>query len=320
MEFDRTHRGVTEAAAAAALPLTRCEPASIVLREALYPPPTTSLGHAIAAAIERSIEELITETPWFVVPGHHLTNFIGDGEKRIFHTPELRDRRELKWPEVLPFIEEDRAGMLEVARHLERTTGAACDFQDVLAVMTGRMKYLLRESILAANAAGQVRFLESEISERSSRPLAKLLGLLPGSAKRDRELAGKLAAAEAEQVLHSTLHGGDYEVCPLRSGISHFRRLLDSMWYHRRSLPASAASEVPEAEAAAPTFTTLRINSCSIALAQLGIFEKGTAGWDQQYPSSPLEFWSEHINPYVRLTPPGSAASTPSESSGSSTR
>ena len=40
---------------------------------------------------------------------------------------------------------------------------------------------------------------------------------------------------------------------------------------------------------------TLRLNNISIYLALMGIFYKGTGGWDQHYPNSPKEFWQHHV-------------------------
>jgi hypothetical protein len=113
----------------------------------------------------------------------------------------------------------------------------------------------------------------------------------------DAALKASLAEAKVAKQRHGSLHGGDYAVCGLRAGIAVMRGQVDSLLFfsHGRS---DEGIETPQSTDS-HSWRAIRINSLSIGLAQLGIFQKGNCDWDQHYPTCPLRFFQDHVEPYL---------------------
>jgi hypothetical protein len=257
----------------------------------LFPPPESSLAREAAEIIDKTITMYLTRSPHILVPGKTIKNLIGDGEKRVFHLEGLREKETLQWNEISLLIQQDHAEIQQVALLAEEAFQAPCDQLDAMKLLTERMRFFLRESMVSSILTGQVTNDTRRVETPPEGAIGKMLSRLPHKKREHERLIEELARKKEELESHSTLHGGDYTVCPMRAWTSLFRGNPDCMWY-RNSSDTQNPTERSEHE-------TLRINALSIALAELGIFQKGEGGWDQKYPSSPLQFWNRHIAPYV---------------------
>lgn len=270
------------------------------LRDVLSPLPMTFQGVDVKALIDRAVEELVTRTPHLIIPGVSICNRLGDGEKSVIHLPGLREKQALLWDEFESCRAADAKEIVEVARCIEASLGVPCDAAGALAVLVGRMKALLRESMHSGIESERALQLGYKISDRESSLTRRLLQLIPAVRSQDLELKSELAQTRRRAEYHAKPHGESYVACPRRAGVSLMFGRIDSLWYY---LPAKALREAGEsASTEQASYKTQRINTYSIALASVGIFQKGVGGWDQHYPSSPLEFWKDHVEPY--LAPP----------------
>ncbi len=258
---------------------------------ALFPPAQTHLAQKATELIDKTVEMYLTRKPHLLVPGRTLKNHIGDGEKKVFHIENLAEKETLEWEEISPFIAQDQAEIKEVAVLAEKTFQTPCDQLDAMKLLTERMKFFLRESMVASILSEQVTNYARRVEASPEGAIGKMLSRLPHKKREHARLIKELAHKKEELESHRTLHEGDYTVCPMRAWTSLFRGNPDCMWY-RNSPDTPTPTERSESE-------TLRINAFSIALAELGVFQKGEGGWDQKYPSSPLQFWNRHIAPYV---------------------
>ncbi len=266
------------------------------LRGVLYPNPLDDRAQMIRELIDRNVEELTTRSN-LVTPGVSIYNRPGDGEKSVIHLPGFREKETLTWAELQPFRDRDAAELQEVAGRIEARLGVPCDAAGALTVIVERMKTLLRESMMAAVETERERDLEYKIMNRESSLFHKMGRLLPWVKEKDQALQAELSEAKKEKELHIELHNGNYVRDPMRAGISLMRQRLDSLW-HYRSPTAETGSEAGATEGKG-SIKRERINDLSIALASVGVFQKGEGGWDQHYPSSPLRFWLDHIEPYL---------------------
>jgi|GEM_PF-1864385 len=284
---------VGERATLSGIPLPQHEEKSVVSNAAvtLFPPPRSPLAKEASAIIEKSIEEYLTRTPKILVPGKSLANHIGDGEKKVFHLDEFKNKNVLEWKDITPMIEHDRKEIQRIAELAEKAFQAPCDQLDVMTILTERMKFFLRKSMVSSVLTQEVKRGEQAIQSRSESKITKILSRLPHGKRRAEQLKLDLQEKTEELHSHAVLHDGHYTVCPIRAWTSLHRGNPDCMWYHHSSLPPSTTRRDQR--------DTLRVNAFSIALAQLGVFQKGEGAWDQRYPSSPLEFWKSHVAPYV---------------------
>lgn len=257
----------------------------------LFPPPKTPLEEEAAKIIDKTVEMYLTRKPHLLVPGRTLKNHIGDGEKKVFHLDGLAEKDTLQWDEISPFIAQDRREIQQVAELAEKTFQTPCDQLDAMKLLTERMKFFLRESMVSSILSGQVTNDARRVEASPEGSIGKILSCLPHKKREHARLVHELGRKKEELESHSILHGGDYTACPMRGWTSLFRGNPDCMWYrHSSNTPTATTPSEPE---------TLRINAFSIALAELGVFQKGEGGWDQKYPSSPLDFWNRHMAPYI---------------------
>lgn len=267
------------------------------LRGILQPNSLDSTGLKVKVLIDSRVEELSTRTPDFLIPGVSMLNRLGDGEKSVIHLPGFREKKTLQWSELEPFRMRDGAELAEVARRVEARLGVPCDAPRALAVLVERMKTLLRESMIAALEDSRAWELKRQIDARESAFGRRLLQFIPAVQAKDRALRAEQAEADERKVQHSQLHEGNYVACPMRSSVSLMRQRVDSLWHYR---PAATPGTSVKTKTERPEqVKSQRINIHSIALASVGIFEKGLGGWDQDYPSSPLQFWIDHIEPHL---------------------
>lgn len=257
----------------------------------LFPAPQSSLAQEAAEIIDKTIEMYLTRTPNLLVPGRSLKNHIGDGEKKVFHLDGLSEKDTLQWDDIAPLIAKDREEIQQVSELAEKAFHIPCDQLDAMKLLTARMKFFLRESMVSSILSEQVTQETRRLETPPEGALGKVLSRLPHKKREHEQLVHELGRKKEELESHRILHGGDYTVCPMRGWTSLFRGNPDCMWYrHSPNVPTPTKRSDHE---------TLRINGLSIALAELGVFQKGEGGWDQKYPSSPLDFWNRHMAPYV---------------------
>jgi hypothetical protein len=292
MEFQKSPRGSGRAALCLTT-LPRHVDTTLLAKAAnsLFPPAQSLLQQEAAEIIDKTVEMYLTRKPHLLVPGRTLKNHIGDGEKKVFHLDGLAEKDTLQWDEISPFIAQDRREIQHVAELAEKTFQTPCDQLDAMKLLTERMKFFLRESMVSSILSGQVTNDARRVEASPEGAIGKMLSCLPHKKREHARLIEDLARKKEELESHSALHDGDYTVCSMRAWTSLFRGNPDCMWY-RNSPDTPTPTERSEYE-------TLRINAFSIALAELGVFQKGEGGWDQRYPSSPLQFWNRHIAPYV---------------------
>lgn len=250
------------------------------LQDLLCPLPLTKQGGEVKALIDRRVQELATCSPQLIAAGVSFCNHPGDGETPVINLPEFKEKRTLLWSEVAPFRAADAMELAEVARQIEAKLGVPCDAEGALTVLVERMKTLLRESVISALARERAYQLEDALKLRESSLLRKLPVILPAVRAKDEALQAEIRSAFEDAELHAKPHGEKYCACRLRGAVSLMFKRLDSLWYYRNAMQEDTAQ---------------RINEISIALASLGIFQKGEGGWDQRYPSSPLQFWKDHV-------------------------
>ena len=265
------------------------------LRGVLYPNPLDDRAQMIKELIDRNVEELTTRSN-LVTPGVSIYNRPGDGEKSVIHLPGFREKKTLTWAELQPFRERDAAELREVAERIEARLGVPCDASGALTITVERMKTLLRESVMSAIETERERDLEYKITNREATLFHKMGRFLPWVRDKDQQLQAELSEAKKEKELHVELHNGDYVRDPMRAGISLMRQRLDSLWHYRSPNAETGSEGATEGNG---SIKRERINDLSIALASVGVFQKGEGGWDQHYPSSPLRFWNDHIEPYL---------------------
>lgn len=269
------------------------------LHAVLCPIPLTKEGLEIKALIDKQVERLATCSPQLIIPGVSFCNQPGDGEKPVINLPEFSEKRTLLWSEVGQFRAADAQELAEVSRQIETTLGVPCDTEGALAVLVARMKTLLLHSTIAALATERAYQIEDKVARRQVSLMRKLLPVIPSIKAQDEALKAEMLTATQEAECHARLHGARYLACPRRAAMSLMLKRLDSLWYYRPAASQEDAGLVVGVEEA--ILSAQRINTISIALASIGIFQKGFGCWDQQYPSSPLQFWKDHIEPYLVL-------------------
>ena len=261
------------------------------------PTPLNARAVQVKAAIDSAVRRLTTETPTLVTRGVEVVNRLGDGEKPVINLPGWCERNTLSWSDIEQLRAQDAAELKKVAECITSRLSIPCDSETALALLVERMKTLLRESVLFGIAQEEALTIRYEIGSRERRTGVSLLRFIPAEKAIDAALRDRLAEAEQRKQCHASLHGGAYTVCPQRAGVSVMRGGLDSLllFSHGRS---DEGIETPQSTGNHP-WRAIRINSLSIGLAQLGIFQKGNCDWDQHYPTCPLRFFQDHVEPYL---------------------
>jgi hypothetical protein len=261
------------------------------------PTPFDAQAAQVKVAIDSKVQQLATETPTLVTRGVELVNHLGDAERPVINLPGWCERKTLSWSDIEQLRAQDAAELKKVAECITLRLSIPCDSATALALLVERMKTLLRESVLFGIAQEEALTIRYEIGSRERRIGVSLLRFIPGEKAIDAALRDRLAEAEQRKQCHASLHGGAYTVCPQRAGVSVMRGRLDSLWYYLPSNTSQEGGRAPQAQ---------RINAHSIALAQLGVFQKGDCDWDQHYPTSSLQFFRDHVEPYLTVSGTGS--------------
>jgi hypothetical protein len=276
--------------------------ANPALASLFNPTPLDARAVQVKAAIDSAVRRLTTETPTLVTPGVAVVNCLGDGEKPVINLTGWCVRKTLSWSDIEPFRSQDATELAEVAKRLTERLGVPCDSTNALAIIVERMKTLLRESVLYGIAQEEAQIIADKIGSREQRLGRWLLHFIPGEEATDAALRASLTEAKERKQRHASLHGGDYAVCGRRAGIAVMRQQFDSLLFYSQGRSDDGIVTLQPTDN--HPWQAIRINSLSIGLAQLGIFQKGNCDWDQHYPTSPLQFFQDHVERYLTVNLP----------------
>ncbi|HCM43013.1 MAG TPA: hypothetical protein DIS66_06870, partial [Candidatus Omnitrophica bacterium] len=227
-----------------------------------------------AKIVKKEISSVAAELRQLIQQNGFIPNKIGNGERSVFNTQELREKEKigLNDADLLALLQSDKEEMLALAESYGQEQGHSFTVDKINEKIVDRMVDILAEAIWT-----YVKRHEAWVEW--GRRLQALDSFL--DKQEEAELSAAVAVFDVGQFLSSS---GEYVFGGYRIGRGILRGQVDVLVDFARQ-----GSVQPQ---------HLRLNFFSIALASLGYFQKGPPSAhspDQAYPVSPAQFWNDHI-------------------------